>query len=72
MAQNVQGFPSSSRPSQYGFSFSVDPEKLRARMCVQSEIHGHNKPSLKAAQRKPKERQVCKAVFLFIQISVLL
>lgn len=58
MTHNIQGLPGSSRPNQYGFPFTVDPEKLRARVCVQSEIHGHNKPSLKAAQRKPKERQV--------------
>ena len=58
MAHNVQGLPGSG--SQYGFPFTVDPEKLRARVCVQSEIHSHNKPSLKAAQRKPKERQVFK------------
>ena len=57
MDHNVHGFRGSS--NQYNFPFSVDPEKLRARVCVQSEIHGrHNKPSLKAAQRKPKERQV--------------
>lgn len=57
MSHNIQGLPGSSRSNQYGFPFTVDPEKLRARVCVQSEIHGHNKPSLKAAQRKPKERQ---------------
>ena len=62
MSHNIQGLPGSSRSNQYGFPFTVDPEKLRARVCVQSEIHGHNKPSLKAAQRKPKERQVLNTV----------
>lgn len=69
MAQNVQGVSGSSRPNQYGLPFTVDPDKLRARVCVRPEIHTHNKPSLKAAQRKPKERQVFN-ILVFVQISI--
>jgi len=66
MAQNVQ---SSSRPNRYGLPFTVDPEKLKARVYVQSEIHNHNKPSLRAAPRKPKERQVFHTILFFIRVS---
>ena len=57
MAQNLQGLLD-SKSNQYGLPFSVDAEKLKARICAKSEIHSHNKPSLKAAHRKPKDRQV--------------
>ncbi|XP_065911794.1 dynein axonemal heavy chain 6-like [Dysidea avara] len=56
MAQNLQGLLD-SKSNQYGLPFSVDAEKLKARICAKSEIHSHNKPSLKAAHRKPKDRQ---------------
>jgi len=57
MAQNLQGLLG-PKSNQCGLPFSVDAEKLKARICAKSEIHSHNKPSLKAAHRKPKDRQV--------------